>query len=116
MPSPRDHAPARAVDKELPFGEAVPGMTGLETTLGLVLEAVAAGRLGLVRAMRALSLGPWRALEGGRLGCRSRRCASARRRTWSCSIAPTDGRSARPRFEPGPQHAVPGRALPGACC
>jgi dihydroorotase len=42
-------------------------MTGLETTLGLVLEAVAAGRLGLVRAMRALSLGPWRALEGGRL-------------------------------------------------
>jgi dihydroorotase len=43
-------------------------MTGLETTLGLVLEAVAAGRLGLVRAIRALSLGPWRALEGGRLG------------------------------------------------
>jgi dihydroorotase len=63
-----DHAPARAVDVELPFGDAVPGMSGLETTLGLVLEAVAAGRLGLVRAIRALSLGPWRALEGGRLG------------------------------------------------
>ncbi len=62
-----DHAPARAVDVELPFGDAVAGMSGLETTLGLVLEAVAAGRLGLVRAMRALSLGPWRALEGGRL-------------------------------------------------
>jgi dihydroorotase len=62
-----DHAPARAVDVELPFGDAVPGMSGLETTLGLVLEAVAAGRLGLVRAMRALSLGPWRALEGTRL-------------------------------------------------
>jgi dihydroorotase len=62
-----DHSPARAVDVELPFGDAVPGMTGLETTLGLVLEAVSAGRLGLVRAMRALSLGPWRALEGGRL-------------------------------------------------
>jgi dihydroorotase len=62
-----DHAPARAVDVELPFGDAVPGMSGLETTLGLVLEAVAAGRLGLVRAMRALSLGPWRALEGARL-------------------------------------------------
>jgi dihydroorotase len=62
-----DHAPARAVDVELPFGDAVPGMSGLETTLGLVLEAVGAGRLGLVRAMRALSLGPWRALEGGRL-------------------------------------------------
>lgn len=62
-----DHAPARTVDVELPFGDAVPGMSGIETTLGLVLEAVAAGRLGLVRAMRALSLGPWRALEGGRL-------------------------------------------------
>lgn len=62
-----DHAPARAVDVELPFGDAAAGMSGLETTLGLVLETVAAGRLGLVRAMRALSLGPWRALEGGRL-------------------------------------------------
>ncbi len=62
-----DHAPARTVDVELAFGDAVAGMSGLETTLGLVLEAVAAGRLGLVRAMRALSLGPWRALEGGRL-------------------------------------------------
>jgi dihydroorotase len=62
-----DHAPARAVDVERPFGEAAAGMSGLETTLGLVLEAVDAGRLALVRAVRALSLGPWRALEGGRL-------------------------------------------------
>lgn len=62
------HAPARAVDKELPFGEAVPGIAGLETTLGIVLEAVDAGRLGLARAVRALSLGPWRAIEGGRHG------------------------------------------------
>jgi dihydroorotase len=62
-----DHAPARTVDVELPYGDAAAGMSGLETTLGLVLEAVAAGRLGLVRAMRALSLGPWRALEGERL-------------------------------------------------
>jgi dihydroorotase len=62
-----DHGPARAVDKELPFGDAVPGVTSLETTLGLVLEAVGAGRLSLVRAMRALSLGPWRAIDGARL-------------------------------------------------
>ncbi|MFO1538847.1 MAG: hypothetical protein ACKOTZ_00120 [Chloroflexota bacterium] len=62
------HAPARAVDKELPFGEAVPGVAGLETTLGIVLAAVAAGRLGLGRAIRALTLGPWRAIEGGRHG------------------------------------------------
>jgi dihydroorotase len=58
----------RAVDKELPFGDATPGIAGLETTLGLVLEAVAAGRLGLARAMRALSVGPFRVLDGGRHG------------------------------------------------
>ncbi len=62
-----DHAPARAVDVQRPFGEAAAGMTSLETTLGLILEAVDAGRLSLVRAMRALSLGPWRALDGVRL-------------------------------------------------
>jgi dihydroorotase len=62
-----DHSPARTVDVELPFGDAAAGMSGLETTLGLVLEAVGAGRLGLVRAMRALSLGPWRALGVARL-------------------------------------------------
>ena len=61
-----DHAPARAVDVQRPFGEAVAGMSSLETTLGLVLETVDSGRLSLVRAMRALSLGPWRALDGGR--------------------------------------------------
>jgi dihydroorotase len=54
------------VDVERPYGEAAAGMSGLETTLGLVLEAVDAGRLGLVRAIRALTLGPWRALDAGR--------------------------------------------------
>ncbi len=61
-----DHAPAAAVDIQRPFGEAVAGTTALETTLGLVLETVASGRLGLVRAVRGLSLGPWRAIDGGR--------------------------------------------------
>jgi dihydroorotase len=62
-----DHAPAQAVDIQRPFGEAVAGISALETTLGLVLETVDSGRLSLVRAMRALSLGPWRALDGGRI-------------------------------------------------
>ena len=61
-----DHAPATAVEVQRPFGEAVAGMSSLETTLGLVLETVDSGRLSLVRAMRALSLGPWRALDGAR--------------------------------------------------
>jgi dihydroorotase len=62
------HLPVRAVDKELPFGDAAPGIAGLETALGLVLAAVGAGRLGLTRAMRALSVGPHRVLDGGRHG------------------------------------------------
>lgn len=62
-----DHSPAHAVDVDRPFGEAVAGATSLETTLGLALETVDSGRLGLVRAMRALSINPWRALDGARL-------------------------------------------------
>jgi dihydroorotase len=61
-----DHAPWRSIDKEVPFGDAQPGMTGLETALGLLLEAVAAGRLSLRRVIRALTVGPWRVLDGGR--------------------------------------------------
>ncbi|MFN8520560.1 MAG: amidohydrolase family protein [Chloroflexota bacterium] len=109
-----DHAPARTVDVELPFGDAVPGMTGLETTLGLVLEAVAAGRLGLVRAMRALSLGPWRALEGGRLdlpepglrvGAEANLVVFDREDAWEVS-----GASLRSR---GHNTPLMGRSLPG---
>ena len=57
-----DHAPIASVDKDVPFGDAVPGISSIETCLGLVLEAVAAGRLTLPRAMRVLSVGPWRVL------------------------------------------------------
>jgi dihydroorotase len=63
-----DHSPARAVDKEVPFGDALPGMSSAETALGLVLEAVGAGRLSLPRAVRALTLGPWRVIGGEALG------------------------------------------------
>jgi dihydroorotase len=61
-----DHAPVGTVDKEVPFGDAAPGISSLDTTLGLVLEAVGAGRLSLVRALRALTVGPWRAIDGAR--------------------------------------------------
>jgi dihydroorotase len=65
-----DHTPRRAVDTEVPFGEARPGISGLETSLGLILEAVDAGRISLRRAVRALTLGPWRVLDGARHGLR----------------------------------------------
>jgi dihydroorotase len=59
-----DHAPHRSIDKDVPFGEALPGISGLETALSLVLAAIEAGRLSLGAALRALALGPRRVLGG----------------------------------------------------
>ena len=61
-----DHAPHTAVDKDVEFGFAANGISGIETALGLVLAAVGAGRLPLRRAIEALTVGPARVL--GRLG------------------------------------------------
>jgi dihydroorotase len=57
-----DHAPHTLVDKEVEFGLAANGISGIETALGLVLEAVAAGELNLLRAIEALTRGPARVL------------------------------------------------------
>lgn len=65
-----DHAPHREVDKALEFGLAASGISGIETALGLVLAAVDAGRLSLLRAIEALTTGP-----GRLLGARTRRGA-----------------------------------------
>lgn len=67
-----DHAPHTEVDKAVEFGEAANGISGLETALGVVLAAVDAGRLPLLRAIEALTTGP-----AGMLGPRSRRNGSA---------------------------------------
>jgi dihydroorotase len=53
-----DHAPHSRVDKEVEFGLASTGISGLETALGIVLAAVDAGRLSLSRAVAALTSGP----------------------------------------------------------
>ncbi len=53
-----DHAPHTRVDKEVEFGLASTGISGIETALGLVLAAVDAGRLPLGRAIAALTTGP----------------------------------------------------------
>jgi dihydroorotase len=57
-----DHAPHTQVDKDVEFGAARPGMAGLETALGIVLELVDAGLLPLARAIELLTTGPARAL------------------------------------------------------
>jgi dihydroorotase len=59
-----DHAPHTVVDKQVEFGLAANGISGIETALGLVLAAVDAGRLPLGRAIAALTTGPRALLNG----------------------------------------------------
>ncbi|MGZ8437815.1 MAG: dihydroorotase, partial [Candidatus Limnocylindrales bacterium] len=59
-----DHAPHTEVDKALEFGLASNGISGLETALGILLAAVDAGRLPLLRAVGALTIGPLALLRG----------------------------------------------------
>ncbi len=59
-----DHAPHTRVDKEVEFGLASNGISGIETALGVVLAAVDAGRLSLARAIAALTTGPAAVLGG----------------------------------------------------
>lgn len=53
-----DHAPHTAVDKEVEFGHAANGISGIETALGVLLSLVDAGKLPLARAIAALTTGP----------------------------------------------------------
>jgi dihydroorotase len=53
-----DHAPHTVVDKEVEFGKAANGISGIETALSILLELVTAGRLPLSRAIAALTSGP----------------------------------------------------------
>jgi dihydroorotase len=66
-----DHAPHTEVDKAVEFGLATNGISGLETALGVLLAAVDAGRLPLIRAIEAITVGPSAVLAG-----RSRRGAA----------------------------------------
>jgi dihydroorotase len=59
-----DHAPHREVDKAVEFGAAANGISGLETALGVLLSAVGAGRLPLLRAIEVLTIGPAGVLAG----------------------------------------------------
>ncbi len=68
-----DHAPHTQMDKEVEFGLAKNGISGIETALGVLLAAVDAGRLPLGRAIAALTSGPatvlgsWPRLAGSTL-------------------------------------------------
>jgi dihydroorotase len=60
-----DHAPHSVVDKDVEFGHAANGISGIETVLGLVLAVVDAGLVPLARAIEALTAGPARVLGVG---------------------------------------------------
>ena len=53
-----DHAPHTIVDKEVEFGHASNGISGIETALGVLLAMVDAGLLPLARAIASLTTGP----------------------------------------------------------
>lgn len=57
-----DHAPHSPAEKDLEFDIAKFGIAGLETTVGLVLNLVSEGIIGLKRAIYLLSTGPARVL------------------------------------------------------
>ena len=58
-----DHAPHATTDKLVEFDHAAPGLTGLETALGLTLRLVHDGRLTLSTLVERLTAGPARALR-----------------------------------------------------
>jgi dihydroorotase len=53
-----DHAPHSQVDKDIEYGLAAPGISGLETALGLVLTLVHRGEMDLVNTIAKLTEGP----------------------------------------------------------
>ncbi len=57
-----DHAPHASVEKDCEFDHAAFGMSGLETALGLVLKLYHERALDLATIVRALTIGPVRAL------------------------------------------------------
>lgn len=58
-----DHAPHSRVDKEVEYGLSSPGISGLETALGLVMTLVHRGELDLVTMVAKLTEGPASILE-----------------------------------------------------
>jgi dihydroorotase len=109
-----DHAPHTVVDKEVEFGLAANGISGIETALGVLLAAVDAGELTLAGAVAALTSGPvtvlgaWtgRPVAGGLVvGAPADLVLFDRSESWA--VSPASLRSK------GKNTPLVGRALPG---
>lgn len=106
-----DHAPHTEVDKMVEFGAAANGISGIETALGLVLEAVDAGRLPLATAIGALTIGPAR-VAGRRRGLLEGALADIvvfdRSQSWTVT---TDALASKGKNTPLAGMDLPGRVL-----
>lgn len=105
-----DHAPHAEVDKDVEFGLAKPGIAGIETALGLLLEAVDAGLISLARVIEALTTGPASVLPaaprpGFVTGAPADLVVFDRTERWT--VGPASLRSK------GFGHPLAGRSLPG---
>jgi len=107
-----DHAPHTQVDKEVEFGLARPGIAGIETALGVLLELVEAGLLPLARAIELLTAGPARVLgmpssaaPGLRVGAPADLVVIDRAARWT--VGPDTLQTS------GFGHPLAGRSLPG---
>jgi dihydroorotase len=106
-----DHAPHTEVDKDVEFGLAKPGIAGIETALGALLEAVDAGLLPLARVIEALTTGPAGALGTGlwpglEVGAVADLVVFDRADRWTVAAATLRTR--------GHGNPLTGRALPGS--
>ena len=61
-----DHAPHTSVDKDVEFGSAANGISGIETALGVMLAMVDAELIPFSRALELLTTGPARVLGAAR--------------------------------------------------
>ncbi len=111
-----DHAPHTLVDKDVEFGLAANGISGIETALGLLLELVDAGRLPLRRAIAALTSGPasvlaaagWSGSRGFVEGARADLVAFDRSDPW---LVTPSSLASRGKNSPLLGHELPGRVL-----
>lgn len=105
-----DHSPRTRLEKWVEYSEASPGTTGLETTLGALLELVRRGALPRAAVLRALTRGPADVLGRADLG----RIAAGARADLTLVDAGTPWRVEGARLRTrGENHLFEGAALTG---
>jgi dihydroorotase len=97
-----DHAPHTALDKDVEIQDAPPGMIGLELCLALLVEQANAKRVGLLRLLEALTLGPARLVglpaPGLREGQLANLCVFDPRARWTVGAAELRSKSSNTPF------------------